>query len=696
MNGYPETETPIRLLVIESSLNEAETYTSTLRNAGLVIHPTFAVDDDALLELAEQEKPELMLISLPDTTDKLTATLKLCQAAFPEVPYVILYKEPETSPETLLQTMRDGARDVVCANDPEHLQLVIRREAEVLAMYKALTFTRQKLKEAEARCNTLIESSQDAIAYIHEGMHMQANPAYLQMFGYVDMEELEGLPILDMISAKDHKSIKSFLRTLGDEQAELNITCQNSAGESFDATLEFSPATYDGEPCTQLIIRNEVQSKELEHTIELLSNQDPQTGLANREYFMANMEQQITALTETGGGCSLFYLVIDGFREIRAEIGITASDSLLKELARILSKNLEKDDLLSRFGDHTFTVLSLKKDQVDAEAMAERLRLLVEKYVYQQTNVTCCIGVSLLDPEITGSQEFINRAYHAYEAARNAGSNRYSLYDANEMQASYGEDNTGDEARINELIRHALENDRFRLVYQPIVSLQGDSREHYAVLTRLLDNNNEEILPDYFIRHAKQGEQMAKVDRWVINKAIEELAAQRKEGKKVNFFINISSAGLEDEGMLLWICDCLRKHQAKGPWITFQIHEQELRNHIQTAKKLIDGLKKIKCQLAIDQFGAGPKAETLLKHLPVDFVKFDFELMQDLASKQNQQDHLNELNSVAKAHNIKTIAMGVEDANSLAILWTVGVNYIQGYFLQEPSENISYEFSSAS
>jgi len=695
MNGYPETDIPIRLLVIESSLNEAEAHISTLRNAGLVVHPTFAVDDESLLDIADTEKPELILLSLPDTPDKLATTLKLCRAAFHDVPHIILYKDPETDPDSLLQTMRDGARDVVCANDPDHLQLVIMRESEDLSLRKELALTQQKLQETEARCNTLIASSQDAIAYIHEGMHMQANPAYLQMFGYVDMGELEGLPILDMIPAKDHKTIKSFLRTLGNKHAELNIACQNSAGEIFDAKLEFSPATYDGEPCTQLIIRNEAQNKELEQTIELLSNQDAQTGLANRQYFMAKMEQQIAAAREAEGGCSLFYIVIDEFREIRSEIGITASDNLLKELAGILGSNIDNSELLSRFGDHSFTILSAKHNPIDAETMAERLRLLVEEYVYQQTNITCCIGVSLLDQEIAGSQDFINRAYHAYEAARNTGGNRYSLYDASEMQASYGEDNTGDEARINELIQHALNNDRFRLVYQPIVSLQGDSREHYAVLTRLLDNNNEEILPDYFIRHAKQGEQMAKVDRWVINKAIEELAEQRKEGKKVNFFISISSAGLEDEGMLLWICDCLRKHSAKGPWITFQIQDGELRNHIQSAKKLIEGLKKIKCQLAIDQFGANPKAETLLKHLPVDFVKFDFELMQDLASKQDQQDHLNELNALAKQHNIKTIAMGVEDANSLAILWTVGVNYIQGYFLQEPSENISYEFSSA-
>ena len=695
MKGYSETDIPIRLLIIEPSLNEAEAYVSTLRNAGLVIHPTIATDEETLLDVADSAHPDLILFTLPESVEELATTTKLCRSAYQDVPCVVLYKNQETDPELLLQTMREGARDVVSASDPDHLQMVITRESGDLQIRKELALTQRKLKEAEARCTTLIASSQDAIAYIHEGMHMQANPAYLEMFSYVSMDELEGLPILDMVSPKDHKSIKSFLKTLGNENAELRVECQNSSGEAFGAKLEFSPATYDGEPCTQIVIRNDTQSKELEHTIELLSNQDTQTGLANRQYFMSKMDQKITALQETDGSCSLFYIVVDAFREIRAKIGITASDNLLKELAQILAKNIEDGELLSRFGDHTFTILSDKSSNIDAETMAEQLRLIVEKYIYHETDITCCIGVSLLDKETTSSQDFINRAYNAYEAARNDGGNTVSLYDASEMKASYGEDNTGDEARINELIQHALENDRFRLVYQPIVSLQGDSRENYAVLTRLLDNNNEEILPDYFIKHAKQGDQMSKVDRWVINKAIEELAEQRKEGRKVNFFISLSSSALEDEGILLWICDCLRKYKAKGAWITFQIREKDLRSHIQTAKKLIDGLKKIKCQLAIDQFGASPKAETLLKHLPIDFVKFDFDLMEDLATKQDRQDYLNELNGLAKSHNIKTIAMGVEDANSLAILWTVGVNYIQGYFLQEPSENISYEFSSA-
>ena len=694
MNGYSDTDIPISLLVIESSVNDAEDYINTLRNAGLVIHPNVATDPESLLDSEENEQPDLILLSLPDTPDDIAEITRLCRGVYPDVPCVVIYKNQQIEPAVLLQTMRDGARDVISADDPDHLQLAIRREAVDLHVRKELKQTRHKLKEAESRCTTLIASSQDAIAYIHEGMHMQANPAYLEMFGYVSMDELEGLPILDMVAPDDHKQIKTFLKNLTGQDAELQVTCQNSAGETFQATLAFSAATYDGEPCTQIVIRNDAQSRELEHTIELLSNQDAHTGLANRQFFMNQMEQKILQLKPQQGSCSLFYIVLDEFAGIRSRQGIMESDSLLKEVSDILAAQIGEHELLARFGDHTFTLLSDKLGK-DAEQMAEQLRQRVDDYIYKEVNVTCSIGVALFNQESDGGQDFINNAYNAYEAARNNGGNCVSLYDSSEMQPSFGENNTGDEARINELIDHALENDRFRLVYQPIVSLQGDSREHYAVLTRLLDKNNEEILPDFFIKPAIDGEQMARVDRWVIHRAIQEIAEQRNEGRKVNFFINLSSASLEDDGILLWICDCLRKYKAKGAWLTFQIRDKDLRNHIQTAKKLVDGLKKIKCQLAIDQFGANPKAETLLKHLPVDFVKFDFDLVEDLATNQKKQDRLNALNEMAIEQKIKTIAMGVEDANSLAVLWTVGVNYIQGYFLQEPSENISYEFSNA-
>jgi EAL domain-containing protein (putative c-di-GMP-specific phosphodiesterase class I) len=187
---------------------------------------------------------------------------------------------------------------------------------------------------------------------------------------------------------------------------------------------------------------------------------------------------------------------------------------------------------------------------------------------------------------------------------------------------------------------------------------------------------------------------MADIDRWVIENSIKELAKQRELGHKVKFFINISAAGIADETLLLWICDCLRENNAKGAWLTFQIRDCDLRTNTQGATKLAEGLKKVRCQLAVDQFGLNPKAETTLKHLPVDYIKIDHSFTHGSANSEELQDKLHEINKIAQKHNVKSIAMAVEDANSLAVLWTVGINYIQGHFLQKPSRNITYDFNS--
>ncbi len=696
MNDTINADYAIDLLVIEQSLNNAEAEISTLRNASLVIHPTSVTDEQQLLDALEQSH-DMILCCADHPTIPLNSAMDLCQRAQPNTPLVLIYREQ--SPDTLLHAMHDGARDVVSADDPEHLQLVIKREFSDLLIRRQLAAVQNQLRETEQRCTTLIDHSRDAIAYVHDGMHVHANPVYLEMFGHVDLDEIEGLPILDLVSSEDHKRFKKFLRSLDNknDSARIEVNCRSSEDSIFEATLEFSPATIDGEPCTQIIIRDQSQSKELQKKIALLSSQDVQTGLANRQFFMHSLEQKTEELKEKNQACSLFYITIDSFQQVRGEIGVAASDGLLLNLANTLAALVEEKELLARFGDHTFTVLSEKSSAVDAEPLAELIRSTIEEICFnhhgETISVTASIGISYLGDEAENSQEFLNHAYQACEAARNEGGNRFSLYDAQEMQPAYGEQEDRNETNVTELIRHALEKDRFRLVYQPIVSLQGDTRENYAVLIRLLDNKDEEILPNYFLKYAEESNQMAEIDRWVIKNTIEKLSYERTHGRKVNFFVSLSSAALEDDGLLLWVCDCLREQKAKGAWLTFQVKDSDLRSHTQSAKKLIDGLKKIKCQLAVDQFGTNPKGETLLKHLPVDYVKLDPALMKDLSSRQEKQDTLNALNTLALSFEAKTIATGVEDANSLAILWTVGVNYTQGYFLQEPSANIAYDFT---
>ncbi|MES9906714.1 MAG: PAS domain S-box protein, partial [Sedimenticola sp.] len=264
------TDDALELLIINSSRNSAEADVSTLRNASLAVHPEFASTQEEIEEALINKPQDMILLSTGSSTDEFQERLELCLETSPETPLVIISNDQ--APELLLEAMQKGARDLVAEGDRTHLQLVVRREFNDLQIRKQLEQVKSKLKEAEIRSTSLIASSRDAIAYIHEGMHMHANQAYLDMFGYMDMDELEGLTILDEISEKEQPRFKSLLRTLDEEDTELMVECKRVDGSTFKAKLNFTRATLDGEPCTQIIIGNFSQNRELEEKIELLSN----------------------------------------------------------------------------------------------------------------------------------------------------------------------------------------------------------------------------------------------------------------------------------------------------------------------------------------------------------------------------------------------------------------------------------------
>ncbi len=712
MNNKLRPEKTINLLILDESPNDTEAYVNALRNTGIAVHSKRLDREDKLIEALDNNNIDMILYTCGAANISPNHAMSICNSRSKGTPVIIIYPEDQ-EPEQLLDAMRAGARDVVSKDDLDHLQIVVAREFEDLRIRRELTQVKNRLNESEERCNILVESSRDAIAYVHEGMYIHANKGYLDMFGYVEMDDIEGLPILDMIAPQDHQTFKDFLRSLdhGTGSIKLDTNCQSSDGKIFKAELEFSPASVDGEPCTQIIIRDQSLDSELEEKIQQLATHDTQTGLFNRRYLMDRLNEITSDDNNTSGSYALDYILVDNFQKIRSTVGVVSSDNLLKEIANILGNTVDEGDLLSRFGDHTFVILSKKSNLLEAEPYAEHIRSTIENHEFQVDDYdiqpTCSIGISYLTPDNKSSQELINQAYNACEAARGEGGNIFFSYNEDEMQQRYGSDNdesdiaggltgetpaaTTDVARIKHLTEQALENDSFRLVYQPIVSLQGDTREHYAVLIRLLDENNTELLPGEFLEQAKQANLMSKIDRWVIKHSITELANQRSQGHKTKFFIHISESGIQDETMLLWICDCLRELNAKGAWIIFQMHEADIRSHTQNAKKLIEGLKKIRCQIAVDRFGVTPKNELLLKHMPIDFVKLDQSLTHGLCQSQDKQDRLSEINRSVQSFNMKSIAMGVEDANSLAVLWTVGINYIQGYFMQKPSETITYD-----
>lgn len=674
--------------MVGCSADQADLYANALRNHGQAVHVEHADTLPALDRLLETVPGDLTLIDADASGAPKEAVIDLVRASNPNASIILLAKAPQSM---LGFAVEHELRDILRSDDAQHVALAVRREHQTLMMRQELAGLRRQLQASEHRFDSLMGKSRDAIAYVHEGMHIHANSVYCKTFGIAE-EDIEGLPLLDLIGAGAREEFKkTWRRNEHKASFSIQVDCRNEDSPPFRATLEFSPAEVDGEPCTQIIIRDQSQRIELQARIEELTHRDPQTRLLNRQAFMETLEKHLDQglLPKQAG---LVQVSIRNFDELRDSAGIEAADRLLLAVADLLRENLADDKDLARFGDHDFIVLHTPPSPLVEAAERYFSALRTRDFVSNselRDKPLFSVGVTPVSLAQVTAHELVISSCRAIKQAQEAPGHQLVISPEAKKASRTPSDSANQE--IIQIIDRALENDNFQLVYQPVVSLQGDTRENYSVLVRLLDKDGEQQLPKTFWSDAKAASRLAEIDRWVVRNAIRELVKQRADGKKINFQICLSAEGINDDSMLLWVCDCLREFKAKGAWLAFQFTENDLLSLEKPAGRLIEGLKKINCRVLVSHFKGTPDGDRLLRELPVDMVKLSPDFMLNLGTDSGRQKQLNEINRQLQQRGVKTIAAGVEDANSLAIIWNSGINYIQGNFLQEPAEKITYD-----
>lgn len=683
----------LRLLIVDTSRNDAEQMVNTLRGAGFAVRAAFAEDEEDMLEAAGKQVIDMVLCAtgLPDAP--IAGVCAALVATGKDMPLIAV--APRCDAKLQVSVIQEGARDLALREPAEHLPLIVAREFDALLQRRAMQRYKTSYEESETRARALIDSSRDAITYVHDGMHIYANSVYLGMFGFAEFDEVEGTPIMDMVAPADHPKLKDFLRRYSKgESSETTLQVQGLRpdGAHFSALMEFFHASIGGEACTQIIIRDQSSSKELEKKIKHLSKQDLLTGLYNRQYFLEDLELTLARAPAERGDTAILYILLDNFKAIKDTVGIAGSDLVLSDIACLLRASIRSDDIAARFADNVFTVMT--RGHSDFQALAETIRRVIEEHISevagQSITTTVSIGIHRVDGGNSSAHDVVARADLACEIARTGGGNRCHTHDP-------VQDAKADQAKGQQwtaLIKHAVETDGFRLVYQPIVSMQGDPVERYEVLLRMVGPDNDLILPGQFIPVAEQSTLILDIDRWVIGNAVRLLAEhQRSSGKPAVFFIKLSGVSLSDPELLPWISERLKAARLQGDSLVFELHQQTATAHLKEAKQFVAGLKQLRCGFAIEHFGARDNAFHILKHLATDYLKIDGSLMHKLAQNTEQQETVR--NIAAQAHEMGklTIAEFVEDASSLSVLWQCGVKFIQGNFLQEPHPLMDYEFS---
>jgi PAS domain S-box-containing protein len=673
----------VPLLVLTRSQDHVQAINSALRNAGHPVHCTWLPDTRDLADALAQLSPEMLIVFADEELIDLSALGPLRNHTVPPVP-VILVRERCDEP-AIAMALKLGAQDAVSLSNLERLQLVCSRELRAFRLERGLNNTLSSAREYQTALKDFMEGSADAIVQVQEGIVVDANPAWLELYGYAARDGVIGQPLMDFFDGESHAALRGAL--VACQQGRwaghtLKATAQVADGTLLALEFELARADFDGEPAVRLVVPAQRKNEhELQRRLTEAVQTDSATGFLHRRYFLEAVIERVRHPVKAGVRC-LALIRPDRDELLISQVGPLLMEELVAQFGSVLKEQLQGGDLAGRFTGDGYMVLMERGTNRDVEAWGEHVAKKVAGHVFKlgdkTISTTATVGLGFVPSTVTEAGLAVADAYEANRKGREEGGARVSVVDRAESDTKV---QAYDKIWVR-LIKSALMENRFRLVQQPIQSLLGEDKGMFDVLVRMLDVDDKEVLPSEFIPVAERNDLMKNIDRWVIGAAMSFCAARRPAA----IFVRLSRDSVADGSLGSWLAGQLRSARIEPARLCFQVPEGVAAQYLLQSKDLREAVKKLGFRFALERVGSGPDPAQILAHLRPEFVKIDGSLMQGLANDQALQQKVKHLVELAKAVKAVTIAERVEDANTMAVLWQLGIEFIQGFFVHKPED----------
>lgn len=678
----------IHLVIVHTQEAEAERILSVLRNAQVAVRPTLCIDEDSLSSHLEKNKTDIILVQQLQSELPLLTVNQLVKRNGKDIPIIALLDSLDS--DSIAETYDSGINNFCTSNIHEQICTEIINVFNGLKTRRKLRHLEAKLNDAEKRCASLLDSSKDAIAYIHDGMHVYTNNAYLEFFKYDDAEEMEVTPFLNLVAKDEVPATKKLLRDISANKIpdnDIKMKLKTESGEIVDAVVSLNVATVDGEPCVQFLVRPPQRNLEAEKELQDIKNKDMLTGFFNRNYFSRDLNDKINAVKSgASSGYSVLFIQLDNDEKLEKDLGKGNLDLLIADMAPFIRETIGKEHLYARY-DHTIFAVTIE-DKIESSAqIAQHMVNKLTEHLFSvgesTLNCTISVGLTQIIEQTDSGNNIIKTLGNELDKAREDKGAKISVFDPAEEEKKA---RAANKIWID-LITDGIQNNRFILHYQQVISLHGDEIEHYETLVRL-KSKDKIIMPSEFIGVAKKHGLIIDIDRIVIKNAIK---AIKESSKNIALFVKLSTDTLSNASFPTWLAQELKTHAISGEKLIFETPESELVSHSKYAKPVIQAIKGLNCQFAIEKFGSGLNSFALFKHYSVDFIKIDSTFMQDFSTNEENQKKVKDIIDQAHAQNKLVVCEFVQDAATMSILWKYSSNFVQGNFLSPASEKMTQE-----
>jgi diguanylate cyclase (GGDEF)-like protein/PAS domain S-box-containing protein len=564
----------------------------------------------------------------------------------------------------------------------------------------ALKHTEEALYQEKERAQVTLGSIGDGVITADlNGDIEYMNSVAEQATGW-KLEDARGNPMLKVLKIVDEKTLQSPpdpVETCLTQGASTMLAGQlllihRQRNQRLSIEVNASPIRDSSSDITGvvLVFHDVTELRGLARKMSYQATHDSLTGLINRREFENRIKHALDNAHNSDVRHALCYVDLDNFKIVNDTCGHIAGDELLKQLTIKLRMELREADTLARLGGDEFGILLEGCSIEHALDPAENIRRIVEEFRFVWDNKAFRIGASIGLVPITSDSgnltDVLSAADSACYVAKDQGRNRVHVYEPTDeaVVERHGQ------MQWVQRIQNVLEDNRFRLFFQPIAKLSTAKGEkhttHGEVLIRMLDENNELVGPGAFIPSAERYSLMPAVDRWVVENTFRMLTLDPEHIKNrvSTCCINLSGQSLSDDRFTDFLVNQIRDSGVPAEVLCFEITETAVIANLCHASKMISVLRDMGCRFALDDFGVGLSSFSYLKNLAVDYLKLDGCFVNNMVNDPIDRAMVKAINQIGHTMNIKTIAEFVEDEATLHTVHEIGVDYAQGYIIAKP------------
>ncbi|HCU53595.1 MAG TPA: hypothetical protein DIC36_04705 [Gammaproteobacteria bacterium] len=699
----------LRVLILDDSPDDTEQASSVLRQAGYMLKTQRLETGVAVEQTLDNGQWDLILCAhgVPSLPPRQVVELVVRKKLL--IPVIVLARRIQD--DDLRTLMQAGARDVVIKGQWGRLVPVVERELATVQDRKSAIEAREALEQLEARYRSMIEASLDAIGYVQDGMHMDANAAYLRLFGFDKLETLKETPLLNLIDKVDQTRFKQALRKPEGTAKPQEFQAVTGSGHRVSVEVVMNPLTIHGEPCVQIVATDISKRKALESKLQSMHQRDALTGLYNRSHFLNVLGDNL----KTPGGV-LIGLNINHLADLNQRIGHVACDRLLVQLALQLRDAAGSVASLARIAGGQFAVLLDNKTATQGEGLIKKIESLLDSLSTGDNGGSLKSEVILTTLKLDGRQKDRQaimdqvfkaevRPIPAKVAAAPAPApepkasepvpvpsiNIPSLeitaasapapvvHDQHRTMPALGQD-------WSSALKEALANNTMELAFQPIINLHGDPQPFYEAKFQLRTADDQLIPPDLYMPAAETSGLGGKIDRALMMSVVDTVSKYRLEGRSGTVFVSLSVAAVNDNALLTAMQMHMKATGLRPGDLVLQLNESVFSQHMEAARAFTQKASAIGVSIAIDCFSGQGITLEQLSGIKIDYLGINCGV--------GGLEEISLYNAIDAAHALEKtiIARNIDEAELFTTLFSRGVHYVQGNYLQPATTGLDYTF----